>query len=120
MFLCLSPSYCHHYYFYQFLSSIILFYKELTSIARLFLLFPLIQPSHQSDRVRAATRSTTTGRIPLSSDYVIEARLSSDESEGEEEQSVCEAESIIEGAAQKNLSVENLKLNDTETSSLLG
>ena len=92
----------------------------MTSTARLFLLFPRTQPFYQSDRVKAATRSTTTGRIPLSSDYVIEARLRSDESEGEEELSVCETESTIEGATQKNLSVENLKLNDTETSSLLG
>ena len=38
-----------------------------------------------SSRVRAATRSTATGRIPLSSDYVIEARLGSDEAEEEEE-----------------------------------
>ena len=59
-----------------------------------------------SDRVKAATRSTTTGRIPLSSDYVIEARLCSDEADDEESAAVTVAEEL------KGLAVEQISQDE--------
>ena len=59
----------------------------------------------------------------MSSDYVIEARLSSDDCNGEEEeeQTAGETESETECAAVKgnSLTVDSLDLKDTETAPLL-
>ena len=59
--------------------------------------------------MRAATRSTTTGRIPLSSDYVIEARLNSDEGEEEEE---VEGKEGKEGGDLKGVKLEGLAIGE--------
>jgi hypothetical protein len=57
-----------------------------------------------------ATKSTATGKIPLSYDYVIEARLQSDsEAEAEPNSSDDPAQPLLEVVAVEQLSVSDCK-----------
>lgn len=58
-------------------------------------------------RVKAATKSTATGKIPLSYDYVIEARLLSD----------AQTEAVPE-ASEEVVSVDQLSVSDNKGSLL--
>jgi hypothetical protein len=62
------------------------------------------------ERVKAATKSTATGKIPLSYDYVIEARLLSDsQTEAEPEASDDPARPSLEVVSVEQLSVNGSK-----------